>query len=373
MQLLYENQKAPKELEEYIKANSSLHPYFESLFSGVKSKNYCGFLQAKEESYFIAPKISDTNEQNLNIFIYMVIFAYDIKINNIDIINSTTTPHKIFELFIKLFSDNLLNELKKGVFKEYITCQENLKVLKGRYIVEKNFNNFYNQNIYCEFDEFSEDNELNRFFLYAIKEFKKFSAYPNLHRCEAILSEVSHQSFDINRLNIHFNRLNARFKQSFELALMILKKLTPLTQKDTQKSFAFLFDMSEIFEKFVARLCKEIYSDTKIQTEKRFGSLHLKPDIILNNKIIDTKYKKLNSRDNLVTNDKYQMFTYGINFGIKETMLLYPKYLIDINDNLELGKGDNLVKLQLKSLDLSFDGEFKEYIKIMKERVREII
>jgi len=53
-------------------------------------------------------------------------------------------------------------------------------------------------------------------------------------------------------------------------------------------------------------------------------------------------------------------------------MLLYPKHLADINDNLELGTGDNLINLRLKSLDLDFDGGYLEYIEEMKKRVEEI-
>ncbi|HIP41348.1 MAG TPA: restriction endonuclease, partial [Campylobacterales bacterium] len=65
-----------------------------------------------------------------------------------------------------------------------------MKVLRGRYVIEKNFTNFYHQNIYCEFDEFSMDNELNRFFLFAIRVFKRYSSYSNLSRCEMVLDEV---------------------------------------------------------------------------------------------------------------------------------------------------------------------------------------
>lgn len=286
--------------------------------------------------------------------------------------NADNTEYQIFELFIRLFTDALLDEFKKGVFKQYITMQENLKVLRGKYIIEKNFNNFYHQNIYCEFDEFSMDNELNRFFLYSIRTFKKFSSYSNLHRCEAILDEVDYLNVDFKRLNIHFDRMNSRYKKSYEVALMILQKLVPMTQKSTDKSFAFLFDMAEVFEKFVGRMYEEIDSSTLLQKQGNFGSLVLKPDIMIETKIIDTKYKKVNDRGDLSVQDKYQMFAYGMNFKVKDTMLLYPKHLVDVNDKLELGKGDDMVRLEMRSLDLGFDGGFDEYIGRIKSRLEMI-
>ncbi len=373
MKYLHENQNIPTELEDHIKNNQNLHPYFDINFKGIKPKNYCGFLSINDESYFIIPKITDGDTQNLNTFIYMLIYAYDINLKNEDLMNADNTEHQIFELFIRLFSDALLDEFKRGVFKQYITMQENLKVLRGKYIIEKNFNNFYHQNIYCEFDEFSMDNELNRFFLYAIRTFKKFSSYGNLHRCEAILDEVDYFNVDFKRLNIYFDRMNSRYKKSYEVALMILQKLVPMTQKSTDKSFAFLFDMSEVFEKFVGRMYGEIDSSTQLQKQGNFGSLVLKPDIMTRTKIIDTKYKKVNNRGDLSVQDKYQMFAYGMNFKVKDTMLLYPKHLFDVDDTLELGKGDELVRLEMRSLNLEFDGGFDEFIRDARSRLERLI
>jgi 5-methylcytosine-specific restriction enzyme subunit McrC len=245
-------------------------------------------------------------------------------------------------------------------------------VLRGKYIIDKNFQNFYNQNIFCEYDEFSMDNELNQFFLFAINYFKKFSSYSNLYRCEAILDEVSSINIDFKKLNIYFDRTNSRFKKSYKIALLLLQKLIPLTAKSFDKSFAFLFDMGEVFEKFIGKLYKKIDNSTKLQVQKNFGSLVLKPDIIFKDTIIDTKYKIVKKRVDLTTQDKYQMFAYGINFNIKNCMLLYPKHLVDLDDNLTLGKNENIVNLKLKSIDLNFDGEYLEYIDEIKKRLEVI-
>ncbi len=369
MKFLYENKYIPEVLVPYIEQEKSLHPYFESNYGKIKPKNYCGFLSINNESYFIIPKIADDETQNLNMFIYMLIYAYDIDLKNEALMQGENSEYRILELFIRLFSDALLDEFKKGVFKQYITMQENLKVLRGKYIIEQNFNNFYHQNIYCEFDEFSMDNELNRFFLYAIRTFKKFSTYSNLHRCEVVLDEVDYFNVDFKRLNIYFDRMNSRYKKSYEVALMILQKLVPLTDTSTDRSFAFLFDMAEVFEKFVGRMYKEIDCTAQLQKQGNFGSLVLKPDIMTSRKIIDTKYKKVNSIADLSVQDKYQMFAYGVNFKVQDTMLLYPKHLVDVCDNLELGKGDKLVRLEMRNLDLGFDGRFNEFIDEIKYRL----
>ena len=371
---LYENKNIPKRLEAYIQEETKLYKFFEHGFHGVRPKNYCGFLSVNGEDYFIVPKINEENEtQNLDSFLYMLMVAYDVKLSHEALAGYDTHKHQFLEVFIRMFADGLLHEFKRGVFKQYVTMQENLKVLRGKYMFERNFQNFYHQNLYCEYDEFSMDNRLNRFFLYAIRQFKKVSSYPNLSRCEQILDEVVYFNVDIKRTNIRFDRMSLRYQKSFEVAEMLLQRLVPLTSRSGKKSFAFLFDMAEVFEKFVGRLYKEINPTAKLQVQKNFGSLQLKPDIMTDSMIIDTKYKLVNSREELSTQDKYQMFAYGVNFGINDVMLLYPKHKVDICEDLELGKGDDLVRLKMRSLDLSVDSGFEMYVGEMRKRVEELI
>lgn len=377
MELIFENKNIDfskhKNLEKCIKDNKTIQKYFEANFFGIKPKNYCGFLSLENRDYFIVPKIALKDEENLNIFIYMLIYAYDIKVSNESISSSKNIKFKYLDIFIRYFSNTLIEELKRGVYKSYTSKEENLKVLKGKYLFEKNFGNFFNQNICCEFDEFTMNNELNRFFLYAIKTFMKYTNYQNLHKCEMILDEVDLAHIDINRLNIEFNRLNNRFKKSFDIALLILNRLSPLVNNANEKSFSFLFDMSEVFEKFIARLYKSIDPSCISQVQKVYGNLLLKPDIIFQNKIIDTKYKIVKDREDLKTSDKYQMYTYGMNFDIKNTMLLYPKHKYEVSENLELGKGDEMVHLKLKSIDLySPYSDYEEYINDIRNRLESL-
>jgi 5-methylcytosine-specific restriction enzyme subunit McrC len=375
MNIIYENQIIPEKFSSLTKEilhNNDLQKYFQATFEGIKPNNYCGYLSIKNESYFIAPKIASKDATNLNIFIYMLVYAYDIKLSNEDIASFTNNQHRIFEIFIKFFSDKLLDELKKGIFKKYITLEENLKVLRGKYVIEKNFTNFYHQNIYCEYDEFSMDNELNRFFIYAIKVFKKFSSYQNLSRCELILDEVEYSNIDFSRLKIYFDRMNSRYKYCYELALMILQKLIPMPSSNSQKSFAFLFDMAEVFEKFIGKIYQNIDPSTKVQHPKNFGNLQLKPDIMTDAMIVDTKYKVISNRDDLSTGDKYQMFAYGTNFGIKDTMLLYPKHFNKDfhNEDLKLGLDEKEVSLKMRCVDLVCeDVGYEGYIEKIIERL----
>ncbi|ARU47737.1 McrC family protein [Sulfurospirillum diekertiae] len=293
MQIIHEYKEVThKELCKHIIDNKALHKYFTLDWKTLKAAQYCGILNFNHQDFYILPKIANKNdEQNLNIFIYMLMYAYNIKLSNEQIASCQNQKHTILEIFIQMFAQNLLKELKKGIFKEYLTQENNLRVLKGKYLINENLKyNFTKDKIYCQYDEFCENNSLNQFFLYAVKFFQKFVDDKKLlKQCELIFDEVEYKHIDINTLNFHFNRLTQRFKTSFEIALLLLKQSIPLFSQD-KKSFAFLFDMNILFEKFIARILKEKYDDVEIPNGYiSFGGLNLKPDIIV-------KSKNLNNR-----------------------------------------------------------------------------
>jgi 5-methylcytosine-specific restriction enzyme subunit McrC len=131
-----------------------------------------------------------------------------------------------------------------------------------------------------------------------------------------------------------------------------------------------LFDMNILFEKFIARIVKELDDNAKIQNQDNFNDLILKPDIILKNQIIDTKYKKIKSIEDIKQSDKLQAFAYGVNYGVDNVMLLYPKHLDEIKYDLVLGKDDKRVELKIRSIDLYYNiNSFNEYIYEIKNRV----
>lgn len=377
LNVIYEyTQIKHEDLRSYIINTPELHKYFKLDWNILKSRQYCGILNFQEEDFYLLPKISNKDEEtNLDIFIYMLMVAYDIKLQNEQIASCKNEGHNILEVFIQLFAKKLFQEFQYGIYKEYITEQENLTTLRGKYLINKNLKtNFVKNKIYCEYDEFSMNNQLNQFFLFAVKTLLAFAKDKRvLMQCEIALDEVEYKSFDINSIAIHFHRLNSRFKESFKFALLLLNKSIPLFAKD-KKSFAFLFDMNELFEKFIGKIFKEIDPNTQLQNQKFFGNLQLKPDIITPNMIIDTKYKILKSRDDLAASDKYQMFVYGTNFGIKNTMLLYPKHLEHFDYEMSLGEDEKEIGLKIRSIDLGCEScGYRAFVDEMKIRIGELL
>jgi 5-methylcytosine-specific restriction enzyme subunit McrC len=375
LNIIYEYSKVEnKELKKNIIDTPALHKYFKLDWKILKTRQYCGILNFEGNDFYLLPKIANKDDEtNLDIFIYMLMYAYDIKLENEDIASCKNEKNNtILEVFIQLFAHNLFKEFGRGVYKEYVTEQDNLTALRGKYLVNENLKyNFVKNKIYCEYDEFSMNNTLNQFFLFAVKSLLPFSKNKKLlKQCELVLDEVEMRIFDINNVHVNFNRLNNRFKESFEFAILLLSKSIPLFSKD-KKSFAFLFDMNALFERFVGRMVQELRPNTKLQNQKDFIDLRLKPDIVTDEYVIDTKYKKLNAGENIKQSDKYQMYAYGKNYNKPNTMLLYPKHLDHFDYDLKLGE----VILHVRSLDLNCVEccEYEEYVEEIKNRIKEII
>ncbi|HIP44941.1 MAG TPA: hypothetical protein EYG93_06380 [Sulfurospirillum arcachonense] len=100
--IIYEYQEVLHvELKKYIINNPSLHKYFKEDWGKLKAKQYCGIINYAVEDFYILPKIANQDhETNLNIFIYMLMYTYDIKVQNDQIANSKNEKsNNILEVF----------------------------------------------------------------------------------------------------------------------------------------------------------------------------------------------------------------------------------------------------------------------------------
>ena len=262
-QFIYEYETVGENLAEHIMCTPALQSYFQSDFGNVRARQYCGMLHFEGVNYYILPKIAKDEPSNLRTFIYMLMYANDVVLSNEQVASCANERASIIEVFVQLFARGLLGELRGGVYKKYTTKSENLPVLRGKYLVNENLKyNLTKNKIYCEYDEFSEDNKLNRFFLHAVRTLQKYVQDKKLlKQCELALDEVVRTPIDPNRLNIHFDRLNKRFAPSYETALLLLRQPIP-TFDDGRRSFAFLFDMNVLFEKFVGKF--SLYSQDRM-------------------------------------------------------------------------------------------------------------
>lgn len=351
--------------------------YFSSTWDGVKATQYCGALKIGNETLTILPKIDKDNDTtNLQYLTYMLSYVYDLKVYE-NIASTDTEESPVLELLISIFSRELIREVEKGIYREYISVQDNLRVMRGRFLAGIDARtNFVRDKIYCEYDEFSPDNPLNALFAYTIYTClhlsKNNQTRQKLTMLRLMFDEVN--PYYNPHATFHWHRLNERFKRLYELALLILKHLSIRFDKVGKNEWSFMFDMNVLFEAFVGKIIQSIAPAATLKTERRFGNLTLIPDILIPDKvIIDTKYKKINGKDDLKRDDKYQMYVYAKNYHIDNALLLYPTHLSEVNESLYLGEKDESVSLKMRSVSLrSGSSNFESYIEDMRTQLKDV-
>jgi len=119
------------------------------------------------------------------------------------------------DILASIFLKNISSYLKIGLYREYVTINEELKGVKGKVDFKNSINNlsFENAKAFCEYDDFQENNLINKII--------KTTAY-KLYNLDDVRQDLKNKinnvllrfnNVDIihlkdNSININFNRNN---------------------------------------------------------------------------------------------------------------------------------------------------------------------
>ncbi len=361
---------------------------FDFTLKGIKARKYVGVVQINNKTIQVLPKIFTNNGEDnsfiVNNLLFMLSYTKKLSLNETEI-SSLSKNENIFEAIIYLFSKNLLELLKKDLIRNYEEKEENTNYLKGKLLMSKHlkFNLFNKAKFYSKFDEFTEDNLLNQVFKATVQKLIKItksnSNFKLLTECDFILQDVKLRKISRNEtIKVTFNRLNQIYKDSFNLAVLLLFGNSVSLNSKNFDSFSLMFDMNNLFEEFIGEFIRREFKTNfaKIETQKankyvfhnkinpNFSKFQLKPDIYLENNlneilVVDTKYKRL-IKDKLnygvSQGDIYQMFLYGMRYfnkqEIRNIVLLYPEYEFNVNsEDINLESEEN-IHIQIKTVNL---------------------
>lgn len=347
----------------------------------LKARNYVGLIQTKSGFCLeILPKTFRTANENEGFEKHQdkINEAKDILLNMLQtlknspfkqshISNLKTQNAHLLEVFVIMFLNELETLIKKGLKSDYIECEQNRKFLKGKLLFTQNLkHNFaHKERFFTASDEFSSDiapNKLIKSTLLLLST-RNFSTKTNARIMQSrfVFDEIGpSQNYDKDFAKC----VNLRHFKAYELILLwckiFLKKQTFTAYQGSEKAFALLFDMNELFESFVAWHLKRYVAHeqceykVKIQdTGKHLllendkeNKFRIRPDIVgyKNNKanfIADTKWKILNFSRNdygVSQSDLYQIFAYLSKYQCKNGILIYPKIDDENNDLQKLSK-----------------------------------
>lgn len=332
-------------------------------YNRIKFINYVGIIKVNNLIIEILPKISLSNDiiKDREILMFMLSKCNKLSVDIKELLNSNILKNSLLDILAKVFSKKLLNELQKGLYREYVSKEEALSMIKGKILISKSIKeNTINKNkMNCKYDEFTEDNLFNAILKRAINvilfSIKNDDVKKELNIINNIFNDVSDIYVPNNIiLNYKLNRMNNRFLECFTLAKLILLNSSMDKSLGKENGFSILFEMNYLYEEYVGVLLKEVFNDTNINinintqeksryllwnTLKERNEIALKPDIVIykDNKpkiIIDTKWKSatIDGKEVYTQGDIYQMYAYITTYEeCQQCILLYPK----INENIK--------------------------------------
>lgn len=343
-----------------------------------------------------------TNDKGIlikNIY-YMLTYVFHVlKQSNYDEIASEEFEN-IQDLFAAILAKGIAQQLKQGLYREYIEQAENLSVMRGKLNIQGTIRNKiqHKQLLACEFDELSENNVFNQILkttaVVLIREknvaSKRRTALKKVMLFFGSVDTIDPVSIRWNMLR--FRRNNQSYRMLMNICYFVLDGLLLTTEKGNYKMAVFSeVHMERLYEKFVlayyrhhhrylseARAAQVRWNlDTDVDESVIKFLPIMQTDIMLRYKekvlIIDTKYyaHTMQSHYNsysLHSNNLYQIFTYVKNWDVEKTgnvsgMLLYAKTGEEVCPNCEFSMDGN--QISVKTLDLNKN--FKEIAKQLDE------
>lgn len=314
----------------------------------IRAKNYVGVLQLNNGVQLqILPKIhGGTQDDSKKTFLKMLKTLRDFPSKTFNESNLNTEKMPIFEIFIRLYIQEVQHLIKRGLKSAYYEVEDILKVFKGKMSFSQQIkhNSVHKERFYVQYDEFGLNRPENRLIKSTLVKLSKESeSAENLKELRKLLGnfelvELS-PSIEKDIAQVKIDRNSKDYETVLNWSKIYLRNQSFTTFVGTSFVQALLFPMDRVFEDYVGRSLRRMMQQKEWSIflqdrqyhlfEKQFS---LRPDIVLRNEqrtiIIDTKWKMLKNtpRSNygISQTDMYQMYAYAKKYETNEIWLLYP-------------------------------------------------
>ncbi|MBN1887480.1 MAG: hypothetical protein JW850_05800 [Thermoflexales bacterium] len=324
----------------------------------VKARSWVGVVRFENWQVRVVPKLAG---DNLGL-VEMLAFTSGLDALRRNIGRRQLHPEpsdQLLDLLALLLAEACESIAKAGLLYDYVEQENDLPVLRGRLLADKQIRKRLGQidRLECRYDDRSSDILENQILAAAFEACRTRVSTPvvgvHVRRMHALFAAAcSIAGFDLRRARetLTYNRLNQHYQEAHELAWLVLDGLgiEDLLAVGSTRSFAFLLDMNRLFELFVWRFVERILrgQDYGVHYQRQDRSIiwdithkcpytQVIPDLLIEAKpaagrrlVVDAKYKTYDER-RLSTADIYQSFLYAYAYNsggavAPEAVLLYP-------------------------------------------------
>ena len=295
--------------------------------------------------------------------------------------------NNIHDMFAAILGKGVARQLKQGLYREYITKNEDLSVKRGKIIISDTIKNRiqHKQKLNCEYDELSENNVFNQILkttmMCLVRQPNVKQERRSVLKKELLLFDsldcLEHSEIRWDRLR--FQKNNQEYRMLLNICNLVLQGLLLSTESGNVKMATFLDEqrMCRLYEKFILEYYRyhhpELHANPdRIDWDTDEENLDLLPtmqtDITLKTLektlIIDAKYysKTLQTQfdvQSIHSGNLYQIYAYVNNLKVKKHgevagMLLYAKTNEQIQPNNQYVISGNQITVRTLDLNLPF-------------------
>ena len=348
----------------------------------ITARNYVGIITMTDgTSIEILPKIyskvSADDQKVKKLLIEMLKTLRNSPYKSLQTTNVNVEKMSIFEVFIRMFIDEVFYIAKRGLKSSYQTISSNENVVKGKLLFSEQVKHNYahKEKAFVEYDEFNTNRPENKLIkatlLYLYRQASSIKNKTDIRTLLNIFGEVE-PSVDYEGDYAKF--CPDRNTQDYSTALLwsrvFLMGKSFTSFSGSEVAVALLFPMETLFESYVAVQLKKILGYESFKVSAQDKSYHLfsypnkkflmKPDIAITRKddkaifICDTKWKLLadeKANYGISQGDMYQMYAYQKKYSAQNITLLYPLTEQISEGNIEFDSGDGVI-VRVRFVDL---------------------
>lgn len=319
-------------------------PYYQIMHNGVRFLEYVGVIQAGDLTIEVLPK-ADRNsgekekEKWQKVLFDMLRVCRIIKLKSLSHAHLLLRTNSILDLYIGMFLDEVEVLLHQGLVKRYQRVSGNQKAWKGKMQFQQQIqrNTVHQERFFVECQIYDQQNTYNRILYKAIR------LLPRLTMNPLLLDRVANASISFPELTdlsvsestfsgLVFDRKTERYRQSLDIARLLLLNFHPDIRGGRDHVLALLFDMNVLWEKYLyIQLKKQEDEHFKVQEQvsKPFWRHKtIRPDIVVymgnQTVVLDAKWKVLDTASPSDA-DLKQMYVYNQYFEADRSILVYPE------------------------------------------------
>ncbi len=320
----------------------------------ITAQNYAGMIVMKDGTVIeILPKIYSHEAENVDktkkLLIDMLRTLKKAPFKNLQTASVDIAKLDVFDIFIRMFINEVFWVVKRGLKNDYQSIQENEQFFKGRLLVNQNIrhNIAHKEKSFVEYDDYNANRPENRLIKRTLTWLlTRTHSSKNKSDLKLLISRFDQVESSANIEDDFQKCIADRNMKDYEMALVwcrvFLQGKSFTAYVGSQVAVALLFPMETLFESYIASKLVKAMAGTEYNVSVQDSIYHLfdfprrfsmRPDIVVRNKkdgscfVLDTKWKVLSEKQfnyGISQSDMYQMFAYQKKYDAENVRLIYP-------------------------------------------------